>query len=129
VSLTPAAQLLPGIEFDFGAGRALTIPPLAFGALERMRERLNAIPTLQATDPEAQTAIVDAVHAALKRNYPDLTRDEVGDLLDVGNMFDVYTCVMDVGGMKRRQVGAEREAARGNAPAESPSTGAGSSPA
>ncbi|ENT1749659.1 hypothetical protein CAA71_002200, partial [Neisseria gonorrhoeae] len=46
--------------------------------------------------------------AALKRNYPDLTREEAADLIDIGNMNEVFAAVMDVSGLKRR----EQEAAQ-----------------
>lgn len=115
MSHTPRANLLPGIEVDFGGGTLLTVPPLNLGALRRLQGKLQALQTLDATSPQATDTIVEATHAALKRNYPDITIDEVEDLLDVGNMHDVFTSVMDVAGLRRKAI-AEAEAAKNQTP-------------
>lgn len=118
--------MIPGVEFDFGGGRVYLVPPLSLGALELLQDQLAALPTMAGTDPVAVRTITDVALLALRRNYPEITRQEVGELLDVGNMGEVYECVMDVTGIKRRAQQAERE---GNAPAKSPKDGATSSPA
>ena len=120
-----ARALIPGVRFDFGGERWYVVPPLSLGVLQMMQTQLNELPSLSATDPVAVSTMVDATLAALRRNYPEMTKDEVGELIDVGNMAEVFQCLMDVGGVKRR---AQQEAARGNAPAESQSAGTGSSP-
>lgn len=119
---------LPGVDFDFGGGRWYLVPPASFGTLERMREKINALPQLEAGDPAAQGSITDLAFEALRRNYPTITRDMVLELVDVGNMFDVQATVLDVGGMKRRQQQAEREAPAGKEQATGLSSGAASSP-
>jgi len=121
-----ARSLIPGVRFDFGGDRWYVVPPLSLGVLQVMQTQLNELPSLSATDPVAVSTMVEATHAALRRNYPAITMEEVGDLIDVGNMADVFQCLMDVGGIKRR---AQQEAGRGNAQAESQSAGTGSSPA
>jgi hypothetical protein len=126
--------MFPGVEFDFGGGQRLLVPPLSCGALELLQDRLNELPTLAATDTQAVRTVVDAAHAALRRNYPDATRDEVAELVDVANLGDVYECLMDVGGLRRRAQQEAREAAAGNpaAPAAAvvpAAAGAPSSPA
>jgi hypothetical protein len=93
---------IPGIDIDFG-GTTYTVPPIALGDLQLLQDRLKAMGTADALAPDSVAAIVDATHAALKRNYPDLTREQVGSMVDVSNMFEVITTVMDVTGMKRKQ--------------------------
>lgn len=128
-TVVPLGQYpLPGVDFDFGGGRWYLVPPANFGTLERMREKINALPQLEAGDPAAQGSITDLAFEALRRNYPTITRDMVLDLVDVGNMFDVQATVLDVGGMKRRQQQAEREATAGKEQATGLSSGAASSP-
>lgn len=61
-----------------------------------------------AADAGQISTVIDCAHAALKRNYPDLTREEAADLIDIGNMNEVFAAVMDVSGLKRR----EQEAAQ-----------------
>lgn len=114
--------MIPGIEFPFSATKKLIIPPMSLGALELMQDKLAIVPTLTATDPVAVKTMIDALHLALKRNYPEITRPEVAELIDVGNMGDIFECLMDVGGVKRKSQ------QRGNVAAESPQAGDSSSP-
>ncbi len=97
-------SLLPGIPFDFGAGRVLVVPPLSLTALEKFNAQLSALPELAATDPKAIGTILELAHQTLRRNYPEMSRDEVGDLIDLGNMAELYACLMDVGGLRRRHL-------------------------
>ncbi len=127
--MNPARLMLPGVLVDFGGGQALLLPPLSLGALELLQERLAKLPSLTSTDPEAVSTIIDAALMALKRNYPDLTRAEVAELIDLGNMGEVYESLMDIAGMKRRAQEEQIAAVSGNAGAKSPAVGFDSSPA
>jgi hypothetical protein len=93
---------IPGVEFDFGGGRVFTMAPLSLGVIQRLQKRLENLSTDSALNPESLSTIVQATHASLKRNYPDITEEQVGDLVDVGNMLDVVSLVLDVGGFKRK---------------------------
>lgn len=119
--------LIPGVEYDFGGGRWYMVAPLSLGALEIMQERLAQLPTLSTVDPVAVKTMVDATHMALRRNYPDITREEVAELVDVSNIGEVYECLLDAAGVRRKAQAAQR-ALEGNAQAKSQSTGLGSSP-
>lgn len=88
-------------------GTDYVIPPIALGALEQLQERIGTFDG-NAMDAKQISTVIDCAHAALKRNYPDLTREEVADLIDIGNMNEVFTAVMDVSGLKRK----EQEAAQ-----------------
>ncbi len=102
-----------GVPFDFN-GCVLIIPPLSLGAYEQLQERLSDLPEDVRESSYIGTAI-DTVHAALLRNYPDMTREEVGELVDFGNMNDAMECAMDISGLKRKAL----EAGQGDAPGES----------
>lgn len=93
-----------GIPFNFD-GRTLIIPPLSLGAMEQLQGRLETMGERSIT-PEYIGTVVDSVHAALQRNYPDMTREEVAALLDLENMQEVMACVFDVGGVKRKALNA-----------------------
>lgn len=95
--------MVPGIKFDFGGGKVYTVPPLALGDLRRLQKQLEDLAP-SAMDPATIDTVVDAVHSALKRNYPSMTTQEVEGLVDLGNMFDALGCVMDAGGIKRKQI-------------------------
>jgi hypothetical protein len=92
--------LIPGIQFP---GRDWIIPPLSLGDLEVMQNRIAALEK-GAIDKETVRTVIDATFAALKRNYPDLSREDVAGALDLGNMMDVIAAVMDVSGVRRKEL-------------------------
>lgn len=111
---------IKGIPLELG-GETYVVPPMPLGALEAMQDRIQTF--AGGLDGASVGTVIDCLHASLKRNYPDMTREAVADLLDVGNMQDVMEAVMDVSGMRRKAM--EADAAAGNALA---STGANSTP-
>ena len=111
---------IKGITLELG-GEDFVVPPLPLGALESLQERIEVF--TGGLDKGSVATVIDCLHASLKRNYPDKTREDVADLVDVANMGEVMQAVMDVSGMRRKQIEAE---AAGNLAA---STGATSTPA
>lgn len=107
---------IPGVEFPF-PGKPLVIPPLALGDLEQLLDGINAVMAGN-MDKGGIATVIDATHAALRRNYPDMERKEVADMLDLRNMRDVLNAVMGASGLE------VTEPALGEALA--PSTGANS---
>jgi hypothetical protein len=93
--------VIPGIEFDFGS-RKLILPPLSLGSLELLQKRLEGL--AGGLTVESVATAIDATHAALKRNYPAITREEVADLIGLENMNDVIVALMDVAGLKRKEI-------------------------
>lgn len=102
---------IKGVNVELN-GEIYVIPPIALGALEQLQERIGAFDG-NAHDAKQISTVIDCAHAAMKRNYPDLTRDDVANLIDIANMNDVFTAVMDVSGLKRK----EQEAQAGEAAA------------
>ncbi len=93
-----------GIPFPFADGERI-IPPIALGALEQLQTRIAAFKG--GIDGESITTVIDSAYAALRRNYPDITREQVADMVDVGNMIDVFQSVMDVSGALRKAKAVE----------------------
>lgn len=89
-----------GITLDF-SGRRMVVPPLSLGALEQLQERLAAF-SGDISDPDQVRTVIDSAHAALRRNYPDMTRIDVAEAIGLENMLEVMEAVMDVSGMKRK---------------------------
>jgi len=88
--------MIPGKEIKLG-GETYTVPPLTLGALQRFQARLTSYSgTLNADDVQT---VIDVATAALQRNYPDLTADRVADLIDLGNIQEVFMAVMSVSGL------------------------------
>jgi hypothetical protein len=95
-------ELIPGVEFNFGGGRVYIIPPLSLGALQRLQDKLSSLNDRTALDPVAMGVVVEALHAALARNYPDMTSADVAELVDVSQIGDVMSAVLDVSGLQRK---------------------------
>ena len=73
-----------GIEVAIG-GTVYTVPPLAMRSVRALMPKIQAIEIEPSGIPtEASMEYVfDIMHAALRRNYPELTRDEMADALDI----------------------------------------------
>lgn len=108
-----AVVKVKGIPYDFG-GRVLVIPPLSLGAMEQLQGRLADLDERNIS-PEYIGTVIDAVHAALQRNYPEMKREDVADLIDLENMQEVMACTMDVAGLKRKAMEAAQAGAEGGA--------------
>lgn len=103
---------IKGIPLELG-GETFVVPPLSLGALEQLEDQLAAF-TGDISDRKQVATAIDATHAALRRNYPEITREAVAELVDVGNMVEAFQAVMDVSGARRKAA----EAAAGSAPGE-----------
>lgn len=84
------------------------IPPIALGALEQLQGRISQF-NGDAGDSQQVSTVIDCAHAALKRNYPEISREEVAEMIDIANMMEVFEAVMDVSGMKRKAQEALQE--------------------
>lgn len=91
---------IKGISLSLG-GEDYIVPPLSLGALEQLQERILKF-NGDIHDREQIATVIDAVHSSLRRNYPDITREAVADLIGLECMSDVFEAVMDVNGTKRR---------------------------
>lgn len=90
-----------GIPVEFADGSTLIVPPLSLGALEQLHDRMVAF-NGDVSDKGQIATVIDAALAALRRNYPELTRDQVAELIDLGNFIRVFDAVMDIAGAKRQ---------------------------
>jgi len=93
-------------------GTDFVIPPLSLGSLELFQERMASFKG--GLDATSIKLTIDLTHAALQRNYPAITRQEVGDVIDISNVEQVMSCVMKVAGLMSTQGEAGKDqAARG----------------
>lgn len=105
----------PGIVKTIG-GTEYIIPPISLRTLQIMQSEIEQI-NQSVMDAKSIDTAITVIHSALKRNYPQITLDEVGDLVDVGSMFDLFEVVMDVSGLKRKAI---EEAKAGEAGEQKP---------
>lgn len=111
-----------GIEIELG-GTVYVVPPIALGDLEQLQDRIEKFDGT--TSKESVDTVVDAAYAALKRNYPEITKDQLRIDLDVANFVDVFTAVVDMAGLRRKEI---EEGKRQAAMTEQNRTGADSTP-
>jgi len=100
------------------------VPPLGFRSIVELQDDVKSLAGIAGrmpTQTEMQT-IAGVVHAAMRRNYPSLTVDDVMDMIDIGNYRQLLDAVMNVSGFQRQPEGAPSS---GEAPA---STGTASTP-
>lgn len=101
---------IKGTEVEMG-GETFVVPPLNLASLEQLEDRLAAF-TGDVFKAEQRAIAIDATLAALRRNYPDMTRERLAELLDVGNMARVVAAVMGVSAIPEGRADAS-----GNVPA------------
>ncbi len=121
--------MIKGIIIEMG-GKEWTVPPLTIGQLRELAPELARFKldtlflTEEGVNVEAVDAIIKIAHAALQRNYPDLSEDALVDLIDLGVMGEVAQAVFTGTGLKRSIGVGEANAASGG-----PSSTASSPPA
>lgn len=77
------------------------VPPLNLKALRRLLPSIEQLKSSGIPSNEDMDVIVDIVHTALLRNYPELTKAEVEDGLDMANMKVVLGIVLGQSGLSQ----------------------------
>jgi hypothetical protein len=110
--------MVPGVTVAMG-GRDWIVPSLTLGQLRRLMPKVRQLTEIGASMGEPQISVlVDIVTAALQRNYPEMTTDQVENFLDLGNASAVLNAVLTGSGLK------PSGAAVGEAPAPGMNPGA-----
>lgn len=94
--MTEAAPLLDGVAVQLGR-REFIVPPLN---LRAVRKVIPLLPVLEGKSGEGSflDAAVELLALAIQRNYPDITKDEIEELVDLGNLPRLVEAVMAVSG-------------------------------
>lgn len=80
-------------------GQSFVFAPLSLGAVEKL------LPALQGFKPNDVGTVIDVAFKSLKRNYPDITRDDVADMIFMDQLEEVMGAVMSVSGLKNNKSG------------------------
>ena len=88
--------MIDGIKIDIN-GRIFVAPPANLGAIRRF---LEAQENLAQGSAEYMGAMIAFVHRTLRRNYPELTQDEVEDILDGRNVKQVVDAIQKAAGLE-----------------------------
>ncbi|MEG2434247.1 MAG: hypothetical protein RSB25_21655 [Acinetobacter sp.] len=78
-------------------GQPFVFAPLSLGAVEKL------LPALQGFQPNDVGTVIDVAHKSLKRNYPDITREYVADMIYMDQFEEVMAAVMSVSGLKNKE--------------------------
>jgi hypothetical protein len=97
--MTAAAPLrFTGLPVELG-GVQYTMPPLSARAARLYWPRMQAMQ--RGEEPEPLQLAAEVVHACLARNYPDLSQEQVEDLVDLGNSEELLAKAGGSGSFKR----------------------------
>ena len=89
------------------------IPPLGFGAIQELQERLGSLRGMTDMPTEDQMkTVAEIVQMAMKRNYPDITVEDVFDKLDLGNFRPVFEAVLSMNGYRSAKPGEAQTTSR-----------------
>ena len=85
------------------AGQDYIIPALSFKQLRALETDLAQLEGLKGRPtPEQQDVVVRIVQAAVSRNYPDVTIEQLSDMMDMANFLPTIEAVMGVSGLKQK---------------------------
>ena len=91
-----ATPRIKGVDVTFSDGTILVVPPLNLAAIEVLQDRFMSWDGK--VSPETVKLVVDVTFLALKRNYPEMTREQVAELIDLSSMSACMSAVMQVSG-------------------------------
>jgi hypothetical protein len=79
-------KLIDGVEMKLGR-ETYMVPSLTFKQLKQLEPQIRQLQSIGANGNELTQeqvdAVIDIAHTALKRNYPNMARQEVEDFLDL----------------------------------------------
>ncbi len=96
-------EMIEGVEMKVGR-RLLVIPALNFRSLKRLAPQLGVLAAIDqgstaAITDEQYAAMLDVVHAAILRNYPNMSREQLEEDFDLGNAAKIVRAVMTGSGL------------------------------
>jgi hypothetical protein len=94
----PVPGKIPGTALNLG-GVEFVAPPFNLDGVQEVMPLLEQTKGVKAA-PETLRAVAAVLHISLKRNYPDLTVDELLPLIDMGNALPSLLAVCKVSGIE-----------------------------
>jgi len=78
------------------------LPPLTLNQLRKMTPKLGKLGNSGIPTNSDMDVMLEVIHMSAVRNYPTMTRDDLGDLVDLGNLQTVFAAVMSVSGLDQK---------------------------
>ena len=118
-SAPAVAVPFPGPALVIG-GRSIVPAPLPLGVLRRAAKdgtmkALTGIAGGEGSSVDVLDALNALVLASWKRNHPEMTAEDVDDLVDLRNAPEVVRTMMEASGLTKVDAGAGAEGTSGNA--------------
>lgn len=92
----PQTAKYSGLPFENG-GSWMIVPPISIGQAERLAEKMDKAGAKDTPYPERRALMADVIHEAAKRNYPDLTLDQVKEHFSLDTLAAAYEAAIGVG--------------------------------
>jgi hypothetical protein len=89
--------MIPGVKLVLG-DTEYTVPPLPFNAIKKHKAFLDRAmqgKIDQATIADDLESMADVVYLALRRNYPELTAERLGEQLDLRNVQAAFVATIE----------------------------------
>lgn len=95
-------KMIDGKAINLG-GTEYIVPPLSLGHVRRLQKDIERINQLDARslDDDAVDTMLKIILTGVSRNYPEMTKEQLEDLIDLGNMREVTQAVLGVSGLKK----------------------------
>lgn len=87
---------VPGVEIQLGDVKRV-LPALNAAAFKTYRAQISKV--FEERGLPDMEIVATLAHAALLRNYPDLSLEEVEKNIDFNNLVDVFEAVMNISGL------------------------------
>ena len=83
------------------AGKEWIIPALNLTTIKRLRPQIDSLASIamdmNITDKQIDV-FIEIIHSALARNYPEITKENVADMVTFANATPIISAVMGVSG-------------------------------
>lgn len=96
-TMQAAGRGLRGQPVTLADGNVYVVPSFNFAQLEHFQPQLGKLPPpVAGMSAEQRETLLTIFHAALARNYPDVTKDQLVELVDLEAAMDLYLAIFSV---------------------------------
>ena len=105
--------MIEGVQISLG-GKEYIVPALNFRQLRELKEPMSKLNATANGIPDdvAFDAGLSIIEAAIKRNYPDITREQVEEMIDLSNFKIILPAIMGASGLVKTSTLGEAVAQR-----------------
>jgi len=102
IRVPPKDETCSGTWVKLDGMKEYLIAPLNFRSLKALRGKINDIQAVGIPNSDQIDIMLEVTHAAIKRNYPALQKDQLEDMIDMGNFQDVFMAVIIGSGLEKK---------------------------